>query len=145
MDLYITLTHKSQAAADDESAKVYPWLVKEIGNKGLPSRLFDATAFLCHEIANNRFLRNSLTRQIKLRVKVSETEIVIAIRYDGEPFNDLNPQSGPRAIQGIINEMNAIYRDDGGEDVGTDAGSTATAGETFYTTTRIILPIAGKK
>lgn len=140
-DLYLNSASKTQITADEESAKVYTWLTTEIGNKGLPSKIFDSVAFVCHEVANNRLLRNSLTRQVRLRISSNSTQITVSIRYDGEPYNDLDPINGPKGIQGIIALVNAQY----GEEIAGDGETTASAGETFYTTNRIIFPITGSK
>jgi len=138
-DLNIAIVSKTQEAADSESAKVYPWLTSEIGNQGLPSSLFDSVAFVCHEITNNRLFRNSLTRQVRLRVSRLATEVVLSIRYDGEPFNDQDDATGPLGVRAIIVLANAAY----GPGTADEGETVSVAGEKIYTTTRIKFPIPG--
>lgn len=136
-DLYLSITAKNQITADTESVKVYDWLTKELGSQGLSNQLFDAIAFIAHEIAHNRLMKNSLTRQLRLRLRKTNTEITLSIRYDGEQFSDTSTNgSGPQGIQGMIKHVNAKY-----DANATEGDESTSAGENLYTTTRIIFPI----
>ncbi len=138
-DLHIKLLNKNEEAADTESAKVYPWIVAVTGNQGLPSKVFDCVAFVAHEITNNRLLRNSLTRDVRLRVKRTTSEVILSVRYNGEPFNDLSSENPdvPRGIQHIIKYAQAVY----GPEAASEGETTGTAGEALYTTAKINFPI----